>query len=320
LDLRKDGPALTHVHQVIKHWSKDYKIDGWRLDVAYDFRGSDGSDQHSFIRGVHDIVKDVSTEQLLIGETEWAEDPSPYTHGNELDAVMNYIGFGTPLTRWIVGKDLSATDFHRTIMHFLAKMSHENNIAMWNSISTHDTPRFLTRAGGDPWPMYLAIFAQMTMVGTPVIYNGDELGVFNNENHHEERQPMPWHIDPKSVPIFKVYQKLIGLRRELPALQSGGFMPLYVHDEKNIYAYARVPAIGEGEPVIVVLSNSGTTQTDIKIPAWLVSSAKVWKDQTHELGICGELVGGEYSAGADGMLNIPTLCGHYGMVLTASAK
>ncbi len=48
-----------------------------------------------------------------------------------------------------------------------------------NSLSTHDTSRFLFRADGDEWKMKLAIIVQMTYVGAPAIYYGDEIGTRN---------------------------------------------------------------------------------------------------------------------------------------------
>ena len=52
---------------------------------------------------------------------------------------------------------------------------------MFNLLGSHDTPRILTVAGGDVARVMLAMAFQMTYVGAPVIYYGDEIGMERGE-------------------------------------------------------------------------------------------------------------------------------------------
>ena len=49
--------------------------------------------------------------------------------------------------------------------------------AAHNLIGSHDTPRFLTLAGGELWRLRLAVVLQMTFPGAPGLYYGDEVGM-----------------------------------------------------------------------------------------------------------------------------------------------
>ena len=46
-----------------------------------------------------------------------------------------------------------------------------------NLLDSHDVPRFLTLCGGDQKRYRLAVLFQMTFVGMPTVFYGDELGM-----------------------------------------------------------------------------------------------------------------------------------------------
>ena len=56
------------------------------------------------------------------------------------------------------------------------------NEVMFNLVGSHDTPRALTRAGGDKERMRLLLLSLLTFTGSPVIYYGDEIGMTGG--HH----------------------------------------------------------------------------------------------------------------------------------------
>ena len=49
--------------------------------------------------------------------------------------------------------------------------------AQLNLLGSHDTPRILTMCGGDLDAVRLATLVQMTVIGAPCIYYGDEIGL-----------------------------------------------------------------------------------------------------------------------------------------------
>lgn len=113
---------------------------------------------------------------------------------------------------------------------------------------------------------------QMTYPGAPMIYYGDEAGMWG-ANDPDCRKPMVWpdlqyaaervHADGtlRSVEdavefdrgLFDFYCRTIRLRRRLPVLSLGDFTALHIDDDQGIYAFER--RLGR-DWVIVVLNNS----------------------------------------------------------------
>ncbi|OPZ64025.1 MAG: Neopullulanase 2 [bacterium ADurb.Bin478] len=112
----------------------------------------------------------------------------------------------------------------------------------------------------------------MTYVGSPMIYYGDEAGMWG-ANDPCCRQPMLWpdqsYAPARFLPdgsirreaeivafdheLHQLYRRLIHLRNRHPALQCGDFQTLLVNDEERIYVFSRSC---EEEQIIVALNNS----------------------------------------------------------------
>ena len=164
-----------------------YAIDGWRLDaVQYlDAGGNNGSDatNHQIMAELRTAVKSVNPNADILGEF-WGNAGPWSTTGNQWDGAMNYDGFTQPLSEWITGQDYSgnaasipASQFSSWLAGTRANYPTNVQQVMSNFLGSHDVTRFANRAGGDIWKTYLALIFQMTYVGTPTIYYGDEYGM-----------------------------------------------------------------------------------------------------------------------------------------------
>ena len=109
----------------------------------------------------------------------------------------------------------------------------------------------------------------MTFVGAPMIYYGDENGMWSPDDP-SDRQPMVWKdLQPYEDPQvsfdqdkFDWYQRLIALRSHFPALQTGFFRPVKIDDAAGVYVYCR--ELGN-ERVYVAINRSGAEQSvDLK--------------------------------------------------------
>jgi glycosidase len=136
----------------------------------------------------------------------------------------------------------------------------------------------------------------MTYVGAPMIYYGDEAGMWGGHDP-DCRKPMLWkewvyeNETYKSVrpdltnadenkfdsDLFQHYKKLIRIRKENPAIQRGTFSTKLVDDEKGLYGYLRKY---DSYEVMVILNNSDKNQTT-KVSALWENNAKV-TDQLNE--------------------------------------
>jgi alpha-glucosidase len=81
------------------------------------------------------------------------------------------------------------------------------------SLSNHDVPRLATRWGGDaPDPRLLrqAFLLQMTLLGTPCVYQGDELGLEEAELAEAELR------DPYGIAMWPIFKGRDGCRTPMP--------------------------------------------------------------------------------------------------------
>jgi alpha-glucosidase len=301
-----------------------YNADGWRYDVADnlatitsdpDPASCGGTDDHSIWQEVRGSVKGVSPEALMLGE-QW-QNANSWMNGKEWDAVMNYNGFNIPVSKWVNCQNvhgeesnqcLTVTAFDRWLRGTQADYPRPTQLAMMNSLSTHDTARFLWRAGGDEWKMKLAIIFQMTYVGAPSIYYGDEVGRTGN-NDPDNRRTFNWDMSTWNQTLLKLYQKLIQTRKQVSAFTDGSYKTLLTDDANKVFSYGRWDSHNWA---IVVLNNDSTGHA-ASIPAFQLSIP----DGTT---LTDQLTGTAYTV-ASGIVQVPdtALLGHFGVVLTASA-
>src|SRR5581483_9624515 len=177
---------------------------------------------------------------------------------------------------------------------------------MTNSLSTRGTERFLTRAGDDAMRMKLAVVVQMTYVGAPAIYYGEETGL-GGGNDPDNRRTFSWDSSSWNQDLLKHYQTLIWTRRQTSGLTDGSFKTLLIDDGNKLYSYGRWDAQSWA---IVVLNNDGQAHA-VSIAAYQLSIP----DGT---SMADALTGATHTV-TSGMIQAPAsaLPAHSGLVLTA---
>ena len=71
----------AYLYEVIKYWTEEFDIDGWRLDVSDEL-------DHEFWRGFRKLVKSINPQAIIIGEN-W-HNAYNWLMGDQFDSVMNY--------------------------------------------------------------------------------------------------------------------------------------------------------------------------------------------------------------------------------------
>jgi neopullulanase len=242
---------------VARHWV-EAGIDGWRLDVPADI------DDPAFWQEFRRQVKGANPEAYLVGEI-W-HPAQEWLAGDRFDAVMNYVfnracqGFfgGASLDTCVRPggfelQPLRARAFARQVEEMLGMYSWEVAQVQLNLLGSHDTPRILSILGNDIARLKLAMLFQMTFVGAPCVYYGDEVGMTSAPvRGHEGRATMSWDEKRWNVDLRDTVKRYIALRKDHPALRRGAFVPLYADDPTNVYAFVRRLA---SESLVVVLNN-----------------------------------------------------------------
>ncbi len=297
---------------IAQYWIRNYGIDGWRLDAAkyVDASGNSGSDatDHQVWQEFRSAIKGAKSNAFIMGENfdnaaAWTADPQ-----GEWDSATNYDGFTMPVSQWVTGHDysnnpasLTTTQFDSWLRNTRATYPTDVQQVMANFLSSHDITRFGQRAGGDIYQTYLAAFFQMTYVGMPTIYYGDEYGMQGGADP-DDRRTFDWSQGNTSNSAVALFQKLISIRNTYPALRTGSFITLQTDDANKIYAYGRMD---QQNRIAVILNNDITSHT-VTIPAYQLS-------MTDGSIVTDKITGNTYQV-QNGQVTV-TIQGHYGAIL-----
>ena len=265
-------------------------VDGWRLDVPNEV-------PHQFWIAWRKVVKGINPNALIIGEI-W-DDAAAWLKGDQFDGVMNY-EFAKAVMKFFIDKKMAITpsQFDSTLAAIRHMYPDSVDYVLQNLVDSHDTDRLESmivnpdrayNADASPRnnPNYsvrkpdtaeiqrqrLIVLFQMTYVGAPMIYYGDEAGMWGATDP-DNRKPMLWpdmkYRDEKTSPIagvtrpddrdvfnwnlFDYYSKLVHEREADPALTLGTYKTLVADDSKKVFVFER--AYG-GHVAIVGFNLSG---------------------------------------------------------------
>jgi glycosidase len=284
-------------------------IDGWRLDVAEKV-------PLGFWREYRKWVRSINPEAYITGEVWWEDwehdkmfNAEPWLRGDAFDAVMNY-RWARETCRFFKGRQTAITpsQFARRLDSLRNDYRLDANFVLMNLLDSHDTDRLGSmivnadtrydhRVGASDNSSYdvrkpnapelqiqkLMVLFQMTYLGAPMIYYGDEAGMWGGDDP-DERKPMLWEdlqfekeashpygharpTDPNefNADLFAWHKKMIALRKSQPALQRGSYATLLADDSLNVFAFVR--QLGK-EDVAVIINNSAHAQRiEIKLPS-----------------------------------------------------
>jgi len=243
---------------VVERWTRQLRLDGWRLDVA-----NEVPDQ--FWQMFRPVVKKANPEAVIIGEI-W-DDAGRWLQGDMFDSVMNYLWRGA-VVDWIAHRRLRPSQFDQQMRALQVRYPRQSLYAMYNMLSSHDTPRFWRECGGDERKVRLGLLLQMTAIGAPALYYGDEIGM-DGGGIPDNRRPMHWQFTPSEQALFRYVRHLIRVRQAISALRRGDWQTLLVDDTRHLYAYARTmePQPLKGHLAVVVINNGEQPATfDLPVP------------------------------------------------------
>ena len=274
--LNYEGSKELHdyVLKIAAKWvSPPFNADGWRLDVAADL-GHSPEYNHKFWQEFRKVVKEANPEAIILAEhygntREWLQ-------GNEWDTVMNYDAFMEPVTWFLTGMQKHSDEYREDLLgnaeSFWGAMQHHNsNFAMptWqvamNELSNHDHSRFLTRTsrkvgrtatlgpeaanqGINKAVFREAVVMQMTWVGAPTIYYGDEAGVCGFTDP-DNRRTYPW--DHEDWELINFHKEIIRIHKEGQVFKTGSIK--YIDAGYNYIAYGR---FNKKEQCVILFNNN----------------------------------------------------------------
>lgn len=262
-------------------------IDGWRLDVPNEIA-------LPFWEEWRQLVKKINPDAYITGEIWQRADQ--WLDGRHFDAVMNY-QFAEAVVAWVFHKTpphkLTARQFDARLAELRLAYPEPATYVMQNLMGSHDTDRVASMAHNpdlrydqmnrvqDTNPKYdnskpspeayartrLATFIQMTYVGAPMIYYGDEAGMWGADDP-TCRKPMLWEdLQPYDKPeenfVMKdhlaAFREMIALRNAHPALRTGSFRTILADDAADVWVFLR----HDGKERIIVAVNASNAPASV---------------------------------------------------------
>jgi len=243
-DINQAKPTWEVVNYLLKipgYWIGKLGIDGFRLDVPNEV-------PLWFWKLFRKKVDEIKPDAFLIGEI-WGN-AMPWLGPDYFHSTMNYKYFRDPVLKFIGKGTGTAADFDRELAPGRYVYPTQAVQVMMNLIDSHDTERFATVAGSDDRLMLAALF-QMTYVGIPQIYYGDEVGLRGGKDPDCRRTfPWGWEKSPRRKKIHDFYRKVTSIRNRYSALRTGGFRTVLT--KGRVYAFLRED---EKNRVLVVINN-----------------------------------------------------------------
>jgi cyclomaltodextrinase len=280
--LNHSNPAVReYVYGIAERWLR-FGIDGWRLDVPEEI-GEPG-----FWEEFHRRAVATRPDAYLVGEL-W--NPAPrWLAGDRFHAAMNYplaeaiLSFvaADTLDRDLVSRvpeyaprvrPIDGSTFGGWLEAIMTTYDPATTQLQLNLLDSHDTPRFLSLAGGDSSALRLAWLVQMTLPGAPCVYYGDEVGLEGREDP-DCRRAFPWDPARQDSSLRDFLAGLIELRRSEPALRRGSFRLLDAGGSTIAYrleieATSIVVAINAGrERATLPISMGGLTGSRVEPVSW----------------------------------------------------
>jgi len=274
----------NYILEIGRKWvSPPYNVDGWRLDVAADL-GHSPEFNHKFWKDFRRVVKEANPNAVIIAEHYG--DPWSWLQGDEWDTIMNYDAFMEPVTWFLTGMQKHSDDFRQDMLGnsdaFVSSMRNSRTKIMspgkftsMNELSNHDHSRFLTRTnhlvgrvaekgpeaanyGVNLAVMREAVVLQMTWVGAPTIYYGDEAGVCGFTDP-DNRRTYPWGNENQD--LIRFHKELIRIRKENKELKLGSTK--FLAHEYNVVAYGRFTM--DEQSVIIINNNDYEKEVNVKV-------------------------------------------------------
>jgi glycosidase len=262
-------------------------VDGFRLDYAQNV-------PRVFWVTYRKLVKNVKPDAFIAGEI-WTPATS-YLAGDAWDATMQY-PFANALQAFFIDgskKAITAGVFAERLRQFNTIYPFQVSLNQMNLLDSHDTDRWASRfvnADQPPPPaapgarrgnyntskptdlewqrMEQSVAVQMTFVGAPMVYYGDEVGMWGGTDP-DDRQPMIWkdlapYDDPElkfNQDLFEHYVRLIAIRRHFATLETGFAHTVLADDARNLLVYSR----DLGDAHVYVLVNRSAVEQSIELP------------------------------------------------------
>lgn len=243
--LKTSHPQVSQYFiDVLLYYLRDYKIDGWRFDVANEL-------DHQFIREANQAIKSEFPDAYLLAEI-W-HDPTDWIQADQFDANMEY-EIGTIFIDWL-NKKIDTLNLIQRLCDIDQRTPIDRTPSQFHLIDSHDTARLMTLVNEDSKKAHLALTFLSLQKGSICIFYGTNY-LLTGENDPYCRVPYPLNPTQTQLEYEASFKQILQFRKDNNSIfQSNS--PLYKEkDTQLIIEYPSLTILFNRETLEVTLLNN----------------------------------------------------------------
>ncbi len=257
---------------VLRYMNKPYGLDGYRFD-AEESVGNLGFDYdpQKIFKNIRSAIKGVSEDKLILSE-------NPDGIGNQyntlFDSSWQKNGYFA-MNDWFQGSK-SGTEMLTVLQDNLINTARPRALSSYNFIGQHDVVRMFDDTETQKNAIQSLLLLQMTYLGSPVIYFGDEIGMTNGAYDDQVGQVFNWDKSQWDYKILNLTKSLGKLRDKYSCLKNGLICQGEINDSEMFFAFGRFDDNGS----VITLCNKQATnlKETINVSRYNVCDGEVLTD------------------------------------------
>ena len=282
-----DKNLMDYILKIGAKWvSPPFCADGWRLDVGADL-GYSAAFNHQFWQRFRNAVKTANPQAVIIAEHYG--DASSWLDGEQWDTIMNYDAFMEPVSWFFTGMEKHSDQYREdllcntqafmdTLKYNMARLSMQSLMISMNQLSNHDHSRFLTRTNRtvgrlgtktaeeagirtNEAVMREAVLFQMTWIGCPTVYYGDEAGLCGWTDP-DNRRTYPWGRE--NMTMLRFHQDILHIRKQYKTLRTGSVK--FLASAHGAVGFGRF----DNMECFAVAVNNNSEEALLRLPVWQI--------------------------------------------------
>jgi glycosidase len=268
LDFR-NPEVMAEAQRIAAHWL-DLGVDGFRLDAARHLIAEGPGELQNDTPATHAAWGEFSRflrheypDRLMLGEI-WSgpEDVAPYY--GDAERVPGGTGFAMAFDFGLAGGMIQTVNLgdkgplEAAIVR--TQKALPDGVLDGTFLANHDMPRLATQLANDPGKLRQAAALLLTLPGTPWLYYGEEVGLWNPRSGGDEdkRTPMPWTVDATGFTTgVPWYRFAPGQETANVATQTDDPQSLLARYRDLIRARQTHPALATGDLELVTVEGGG---------------------------------------------------------------
>jgi pullulanase/glycogen debranching enzyme len=242
----ESADTRDYMVRMAKYWVEEFNIDGYRCDVAWAIDSLRASGP-AFWQRWRSELKSIKPDLFLLAEGDaWQLG----LFNGKFDAAYDWKWFGT--IRGVISGTQSIETLNSWINSYYSSGYPKHSLT-FKFLENQDEQRFIEAFGiGNT---KLAAAHLLTAPGVPMLYAGQEVGEITNRGN------INWS-DPNN--LLPYYKRLIGTRKNYPALAYGDFTRITNNAPTRVYSYLRTSA--SSNAIVNLNFSSDNVTTNISVP------------------------------------------------------